>query len=131
MVANTPDESASADVLRAKLMAAKLEASNLQERVRRLEAYIARMGVQPVLGEKEPSSSGGDNYVAFADTAMALTAVLERMKDTVTVDLAKKTIEDLAAPPSKRVIVGPERTAAYVEWLRDQKVVLLGLVDNT
>ena len=74
--------------------------------------------------ESESRKSGNSSdkaYLAFVDTAMALTAVLERLQETVKIGFTKRTIEDLAAPPSKRIIAGPERASPYVAWLSEQQ----------
>jgi len=121
------DTQATPEILRAKLTAAKLESSNLRQRVKRLEA-TASTSIETHRPEAGPNRASPDeDYIAFVDTAMALTALLERMQDTVVVNMKERTIEDLAAPPSKRVIVGPERTTAYVTWLRKQQRLLLNL----
>nr|WP_294863879.1 hypothetical protein [uncultured Pseudogulbenkiania sp.] len=120
-ITNVPDNEAPPEILRAKLLAARLESSNLREKVKRLEASFPNQGSLSALKQEREDALREDDYLAFVDTAMALTAVLERIQDTVLVDLTKKTIEDLAAPPSKRVIVGPERAAAYISWLSQQQ----------
>lgn len=121
-VANIPDRSAPPEVLNAKLLAARLELSNLREKVKRLEANKSGGAALEQRGEITLSNA---DYIAFVDTAMALTAVLERIKDTVLVDLTKRTIEDLAAPPSRRVIVGSERATSYITWLAKQQGLFL------
>lgn len=129
------DEDAPPEVLRARMLALKLENSNLQDKLKRLEAYIQRKGELPALSAPSeavlpaPDGSNSD-YLAFVDTAMALTALLERLKDSMVINFERKSIEDLAARPSQRVVVGPERATAYLEWLQQQKHLLLGFGDG-
>lgn len=124
------DADASPAILQAKLLASRLESSNLRQQVKRLEITASNSGTATLPMEKKNHVSSEADYIAFVDTAMALTALLERMQDTVIIDLEKKTIEDLAAPPSKRVIVGPERAAPYIAWLRKQQGLLLKFKEN-
>lgn len=129
------DEDAPPEVLRARMLALKLENSNLQDKLKRLEAYVQRKGEVPALsapsvaGFPAPDGSNSD-YLAFVDTAMALTALLERLKDSMVINFERKSIEDLAARPNQRVVVGPERATAYLEWLQQQKHLLLGFGDG-
>ncbi len=129
------DDAASPEVLRTRMLALKLENSNLQNKLKRLEGYIQQKGEVPEHSAPSKvvlSASGGGNsdYLAFVDTAMVLTALLERLKDSMVINFEKKSIEDLAARPSQRVVVGPERATAYLEWLKQQKHLLLGFVDD-
>jgi len=121
--AGIPDEESSAEVLRAKLMGMRLELSNVRDKCRRLEAFVTRLGSAPELEDKASDASGDDYYIQFVDTAMALAAVLERLGDTTMLNTVDKTIEDLAAPPSQRIIVGPERVTAFITWLQKQQAV--------
>lgn len=109
-----------ASILRAKLMAAELEISNLREQLRKSVRSLA-----PSDSERRPMSSDevravDADYRNFADTALALTAVLERLQDTISLDLSNKTIEDLAAAPSKRTIVGMPRLGPFLKWIAQQ-----------
>ena len=117
--------------LETKLLTAQIEISNLQEKLRRLEVFIAKSGNKPSLDAPKQTSdaAGAQDYLAFTDTAMALAFVLERFKDTIKVDFSKKTIEDLSARPSQRIIAGPERASAYVDWLQEHRKVFLGFND--
>jgi hypothetical protein len=122
--ADVPDEEASVEILRAKLMGVRLELANVREKCRRLEVYIERLGSAPALEDRTGDADTGDHYVEFVDTAMALAAVLERMRDTTLLNTEAKTIEDLAAPPSQRIIVGAERVSAFIAWLQRQETVV-------
>ncbi|EGK72114.1 hypothetical protein METUNv1_01586 [Methyloversatilis universalis FAM5] len=129
------DEDAPPEVLRARMLALKLENSNLQDKLKRLETYIQRKEEVPALSapaEGVLPAPGGSNadYLAFVDTAMALTALLERLKDSMVINFERKSIVDLSARTSQRVVIGPERATAYLEWLQQQKHLLLGLADG-
>lgn len=133
--ADISDEDAPPEVLRARILALKLEISNVNDKLRRLEAYIQQRGESsaPSVPAEQMLSAPSDNnsnYLAFVDTAMALTALLERLKETIVINFMSKTIEDLAARPSQRVVVGSERATTYLEWLQRQKHLLLGVVDG-
>lgn len=126
-----PDDKASPEVLQAKLLALRLETSNLRQYVKRLELLSASScGTPPRPEELNQTLLSNQDYLAFIDTAMALTAVLERMKDTILINVNHRTIEDLAAPHSKRIIAGPERVTAYINWLRKEEEILLKFNEN-
>lgn len=127
---SSPESTSSPAILQAKLLASRLDASNLRQQIRRLELYASNNNIDSEQLDKNQHVSTDQDYVAFVDTAMALTAVLERMQDTVVIDLRRRTIEDLAAPPSKKIIIGPERTTAYITWLREQQGLLLQFSEN-
>jgi hypothetical protein len=58
--------------------------------------------------------------IAFANTAMALLALLERLaaKDLgIALDLSKQQIVDITEVGAKRVIVVSGRTKWFFEWL--------------
>jgi len=131
-VSEGSDDEVTQDILKARLLAHRLETSNLKEKVKRLEAFVKRSSESNVLEARSlPVVTQGQNdYVAFVDTAMVLVALLERLKDTVTVNLAKQTLEDLSAPPSKRIIIGPERMKAFIEWEQENGFLRLGFSDN-
>lgn len=122
------DEDAPALLLQKRLRQRNLQISNLKARIEELEAINASRG-DPLL----PSSSltslieGRHDYESFADTAMVLIAVLSRLNDSLSIDFEKKEILDLAAKPSERVIAGPKRTKAFIEWLQRNEHLLLGI----
>jgi hypothetical protein len=53
---------------------------------------------------------------------MALVAVLDRFQDILKLDPAKGTIEDLAAPPSRRIVVDNKRLSAFIDWKKQQTI---------
>ncbi|MDP2030560.1 MAG: hypothetical protein Q8K12_13055 [Thiobacillus sp.] len=126
------DEDAAPERLRARLLATHLEISNLKAEVKRLTACVKRAEELPALADSSSPNIQESNkdYVAFVDTAMALAAVLNRLKATVTIDLKNKTIEDLAAKPSLRVIIGPDRTGPFIDWLREHQSFLLNFIQK-
>lgn len=124
------DEDAPREVLRARMLALRLENTNLQDKLKRLEAYLQRKGELSVLSKSDDKLiervvDDKKYYLDFIDTAMALTALIERLKDSIFLNFAHKSIEDRAARLSQRVVVGPERAAAYFDWLTQHKHLFL------
>jgi hypothetical protein len=104
----------------ARLFAKELEAANLRNHVQRLKKCIEHAGLPPETEDTRNEKGIDSDYKRFVDTAMALNAVLERFREIVVLDVSRGTIEDLAAPPSRRTIVGPKRLAGFVTWLQQQ-----------
>lgn len=115
------DDDASPELLRAKLLASRLEISSLRGAVSRLKRALN------VTEEGGDSDDGGGRVVIrndnqhsyrlkFVDTAMVLMLVLERLKDSILVNRDSRTIEDLAARPSERIVAGPKRTIPFMDW---------------
>ena len=123
------DEHASALILQARLLAGRLEISNLKQHVRRLDAFIEKSGQESPPSELTAKISlvGTGDFQCFVDTAMTLVAVLDRYKETISIDFLKREIIDRAARPSSRVIVGPNRTTAFIEWLDKNRHFLFGI----
>lgn len=117
VVARAPDTTLDPAVLQAKLGAARLEASNLRQETKRLNAQLARR-------EDLSNTSGGEaSDVDFANVAMLLVNVLARVGDSIIVDYNHRTIVDLAAKPSDRVLAGPERAGGFIAWLEQNQVL--------
>jgi hypothetical protein len=112
--------------LKAELLASSVEISNLRSHIQRLEAYFQRAGQAIPEAKAQASRESQGDYQAFGDTAMVLIAILDRFKESVSVDFANRTILDMAAMPSQRVISGPNRTGAFFIWLVQNKHVLFG-----
>ncbi|MEM5345806.1 hypothetical protein [Paraburkholderia azotifigens] len=115
------DKSASTPVLDAKLFDARLEVKTLQNRLEVAHAHTARLAKEcSALETQGPASKNApDWYLAFADTAMVLKLVVERMNsidETVRIDVVGKQILDLSAPTSERVIAGPERAKWFIDY---------------
>jgi len=118
------DKSASAPLLSAKLYDARLEIRTLKNRLEIAE----KRATLPPTDEQASSTSRGSNtnakadwYTAFADTAMVLKLLIDRMNsidETLRVDVAKKQILDLSAPSHERVVAGPERSRWFVEYYK-------------
>ncbi|MBL8474607.1 MAG: hypothetical protein JNK71_00855 [Methyloversatilis sp.] len=115
------DQNASPIVLRARLLALELENSNLTQKLQRMEVCVKSLQAQSKAVLLPASDGSNSDYLAFVDTAMALTALLRRLNDSISINFDKKTIEDRAARSSQRVVVGPERTTAYLDWFQANK----------
>lgn len=117
---NSSNRGASGQEFDANLLAKELEAANLRNEVQRLKKYIERGGPLPQAAPSPGGNQSDRNYQRFVDTAMTLHAVLTRFREIVVLDISNGKIEDLAAPPSRRTIVGPKRLAAFIAWLEQQ-----------
>jgi hypothetical protein len=106
--------------LNARLFAKELEAANLRNHIRRLKKYIEQAGLPPQTENVPYEKAVESDYTKFVDTAVALSAVLERFREIIVFDVSKRTIEDLASPPSRRTIVGPKRLGGFVAWFQQQ-----------
>lgn len=125
------DDDAPPEMLRAKLIASRLEISNLKQTVNRLKRLFGAerdvVGMSTAKGKNGEHNNGqDDDHLKFVDTAMLLVLVLERVKDSITVNFSTKIIEDLAARPSERVIAGPKRAKVFIEWFEQNRDILLG-----
>jgi hypothetical protein len=96
-----------------RLPAKELEAANLRQQVHRLKKCIERAGLPPQTEHSLTGNHGEKDYLKFIDTAMALSAVLARLHEIISLNLSNETIEVLAAPPSRRTIVGQKRLVAF------------------
>lgn len=97
-------------VLKAKLAGSQAELGTLRQEVKRLTARLARSTL--VVG-----NSAQDGGVEFANLCALLCVVLSRV-ETFAVDTDARTVLDLAARPSDRIVAGPERAAAFVSWMQ-------------
>lgn len=111
------DEDANAATLRAKLIACRT-------RVKNLEMNVERRDIREEALLSGASSSQDDKIeisdISFANTAMALLALLERLTEKdlgIALDLTKRQIVDITEVGNKRVIVGSGRTKWFFEWL--------------
>lgn len=123
------DDDSSPDMLRAKLVASRLEVSNLKQTVKRLKRLLGAEKSVVTAGsanDKQTGSSNGqdDIHLKFVDTAMLLVMVLERVKDSISVNFSARSIDDLAARPSERMIAGPARAKAFIEWFEENRSIL-------
>jgi hypothetical protein len=117
VVGRTPDTTLEPAILQAKLSAARLEASNLRQDIKRLNALLARH-------EGVSGSDGGDeSSVDFGNVAMLLVNVLSRVGDSIIIDYAQRSIIDLAAKPSDRILAGPERAGPFIAWLEQNQIL--------
>jgi hypothetical protein len=120
------DSQADAATLRAKLLACQTKVTNVEmENLRLKRALGLDRTASDIVTEKGPNeTSEQDEHltsdVSFANTAMALLILLERLNEKelgVALDLSKKQIIDLAEVGARRVIVGALRTKWFFEWL--------------
>lgn len=98
-------------VLKAKLASAQAEVGTLRQEVKRLSAQLSRATTVP------PSLSCESKVdIEFANICVLLSLVLVRA-ETFAIDSKARSLVDLAARPSDRLVGGPERAAAFVAWL--------------
>ena len=116
-VARAPDTTMDPVVLQAKFASARLEASNLRQELREASARLARF--------ENPLASPGasKSELDFANLAMLLVNLLARLGDVIAIDFRERTVVDLSARPSDRVISGPERAAAFISWVEQNQAV--------
>jgi hypothetical protein len=116
------DNDASPELLRAKLIDAKLEIGSLRKQladIGRNEAGNPR-GIKPQ-GLRLTESAA---HAAFSDTVWALREVLDRVNvdgEVFEVDLNRCEIRDLAAAPGRRVVMAGQRLRPFIEALRTLK----------
>ena len=104
-------------VLQAKLASARLEASNLRQELREANARLSRL-------DNSVSSHGASKQeLDFANLAMLVVNLVTRLDDLISIDFADRTIVDLSAKPSERVIAGPDRAAAFISWVEQNQAV--------
>ncbi len=118
VVSRTPDSTSDPAILQAKLMAAKLAASNLRE-----ELALSRAQPERHVSGPRPRSTVDAADVAFADLAMVMVNVLHRFPDFVRLDRQRMELVDLSAKPSARVIAGKERLGPFVRWLEQNQAL--------
>ncbi len=104
------DESDDPYVLKAKLASTQAEVGTLRQELKRLGAQLSRSDALSTT-----TNASGD-AVAFANISVLLSLVLIRA-ETFAVDFKAKTVVDLAARPSDRLVGGADRAAAFVDWL--------------
>jgi hypothetical protein len=54
---------------------------------------------------------------------MLVVNLMTRLDDVIAIDFADRTIVDLSARPSERVIAGPDRAAAFISWVEQNQAV--------
>jgi hypothetical protein len=123
------EDDASEATLRAKYLAEKIKASNLQTENSRLKSAIQRsQNNSPSQGINSPQdlisvSSNTRNPpsdLAFANTAMTLLVLLERLYEKgigITVEPDKMLIVDGTETGNKKIIAGPDRTKWFFNLL--------------
>jgi hypothetical protein len=111
-----PDD-ATPELLRAKLLDAQLQISQLMAKQEKREKQERARAINE-------SNSTPASQVAFSDTVSAFRAVLERINSPHTifnVDLDRGEIIDLAADATHRVVVSGQRIKPFIEALRRLK----------
>jgi hypothetical protein len=104
------DETDDPYVLKAKLASTQAEVGTLRQELKRLSAQISRVATVPA------TSGASRDDVDFANVSVLLSLVLVRA-ETFAVDFKGRTVVDLAARPSERLVGGADRAAAFVAWL--------------
>ena len=116
------DNDAPPELLRAKLIDAKMETGSLREKladIGRTEAGKSSRANPEGLRLTESAA-----HAAFSDTVWALREVLDRMNldgEVFEVDINRCEIRDLAAAPGRRVVVAGQRLRPFIEALRTLK----------
>ncbi len=104
------DETDDQYLLRAKLASTQAEVGTLRQDLKRLSAQISRLATAP-------STAGAiRDDVEFANICILLSLVIARA-ETFAVDFKGRTVVDLAARPSERLVGSADRAAAFVAWL--------------
>lgn len=116
-VSRAPDSTEDPALLQAKLAAAKLEVSELREKLRAATARLERSA------SSQTDSVRSDGGVAFADLAVVVAAVLSRMPEFLRLDFDKRELVDLGARPSERVIAGPDRIGRFCAWVEQHQAL--------
>lgn len=109
------EKDAPPDMLRAKLIDARMEIGALKEQL----AAQNQAASAPVL-----TSNGAEAHTAYVDTVWALRAVLDRINEdgeVFEVDPDKGEIRDLAAAPGRRVVASGPRLRPFLDALRRLK----------
>ena len=109
-IALLSDKTLDPTVLQAKLIQARLDLSNSEQKRKQAEAQLHRRRIESPI-ESEYSDT------AFSDIAMLLVEVLTRLEGTMTVNFSNRCVEELAAKPSMRLVSGPVRSRKFVSWL--------------
>lgn len=131
-------DDATPELLRAMVEDRDLTIGNLQNQLRVLKVRMDALESAPkatkligkgVTAEVAPMRPKGDSDAAFQDTAFALMQLIEHLNKTagseiIVIDVEAGLILDAAIPnPRKRreMAIGPERTKAFMNWVKAQK----------
>ena len=115
-VSRVPDTTLDVSLLQAKLASARLEASNLRQELKQLKAQVNR-------GAPAQGSETGAAEQELGNLAMLLVNVMGRVADSMVVNYRDRSIVDLAAKPSERVVAGPERAGQFIAWLEQNQAI--------
>jgi hypothetical protein len=122
-----PDDELTEPMLRTRLLALRAECSVLRGKLDTRNGRATREDERQARQAPESMLEHGSQFEDFSNTAIALLAILSRLRDSVTIDYASGEVLDLAAKPSERVIVGANRTSAFVNWAKKNPQLLLVL----
>lgn len=100
------------EVLKAQLASTQLEAGNLRSELRRTTTRINHSLKSMSTGSRT-DETGAD----VGNLSMLLCLVLSRLSDTMKIDFNSRSILDLAARPSDRLVAGADRAASFVSWI--------------
>jgi hypothetical protein len=104
------DETDDPYVLKAKLASTQAEVGTLRQEMKRLSAQLSRAKNGPV------TSSTSRDEVDLSNLCVLLSLVVVRA-ETFAIDFKARTLVDLAARPSERLVGGADRAAAFIAWL--------------
>lgn len=116
------DKDAPPELLRAKLIDARMEIGSLREQL--AEVGRADAGKRSDASPEKLRLSESAAHAAFSDTVWAFREVLDRVNldgEVFEVDLKRCEIRDLAAAPGRRVVVAGQRLRPFIEALRTLK----------
>jgi len=118
------DQAATPAVLNAKRLDARLELRTLKHR-REVAERRTRTHAETEEASSMPSRTltGPNWHLAFADTAIVLNLLIDRMNaidETVQIDVEGGSL-DLSAAARDRIVAGPERARWFVEYYKQRK----------
>jgi hypothetical protein len=123
------DKDADVATTRARRLADATRIKNLEVENARLKKAIARTpnnhdspsNKLPLMPDLDNESKAPTNDIAFANTAMTLLVVLERLAEKglgIVVDIKQNQILDISEViSSRKIIAAPEKTKWFFEWL--------------
>ncbi|BDT58117.1 hypothetical protein MasN3_16110 [Massilia varians] len=122
--ARLPVLDAPPEVLRAKLIDMEMEIERLNREKNINGPTQPRAANERQLESGKPTSDHTDWYVAFANTAATLLALIDALNKEATlikVDVQAGEILDKSEPDGRQLIVGGERARAFIQYYRKFK----------
>lgn len=114
-VNRAPDSILDPHILQIKLASSQLEASNLRSELKKVLASLNKAQSLDTIDSRSD--------VDFANLAMCLVNILSRLNDLIEIDFDKRSIIDLTAKPSDKLIVGVERVGVFLSWLEQNQYI--------